>query len=174
MNGSFCRDKKNPPNKQTKTTQWNLTWLLNQLSPVGKVGDVVLWDSLSVSISCLHVHLIFIQKSPSSSTFSSSFSCGSWFWQLSELTVTAGMISWPYAFTGKIIQLLNKEKKAFNLEYCAWKLQICFNLFTCCWELFLLTHAEHYQVNKPKITIVRGKGVILIFLFTSDWTQANE
>lgn len=42
----------------------NLTWLLNQLSPVGKVGNVVLWDSFSVSISCLHVHLILNQPNP--------------------------------------------------------------------------------------------------------------
>lgn len=83
--------KKQQPKKIM--TRWNLTWLLNQLSPVGKVGDVVLWDSLSVSISCLHVHLILIQKS---SSCSASFSCSPWFWQLGELKVTAGMMSWAY------------------------------------------------------------------------------
>lgn len=50
-----------------KKKPWNLTWLLNQLSPVGKVGNVVLWDSFSVSISCLHVHLILNQPNPATS-----------------------------------------------------------------------------------------------------------
>lgn len=45
--------------KKKKRTKFKLqTWLYNQLSPVGKVGNVVLWDSISVSISCLHVHFI--------------------------------------------------------------------------------------------------------------------
>lgn len=79
---------------------------------------------------------------------------------------SSGSSKWPQEWChelvlplAKLIQLLNKKKKKeknikkYYREYCAWKRHICFDTFTCCWELFLLTHAEHYQVYKTSLKI---------------------
>lgn len=112
-----------------------------------------------------HVYVFIPYSAPTHPENPASSSCGSWFGSsASELKVTAGMMSWAYAFHGKLIKRIKKKKQLkHNIMHVSSRFSF-FNMFTCCLfrsmqekRAFSFTHAEHYQVYK-KTTKRKGAG----------------
>lgn len=92
---------------------------LNQLSPVGKVGNVVLWDSFSVSISCLRVHLILSPHLPFTSIQNTlPHRAPDLAANQPSLKVEAGMMSWAYAFHCELHAYFKRVQQNILHERC--------------------------------------------------------
>lgn len=131
MNESVWEEEKK---KRKKKKRRNKIWpdFLNQLSPVGKVGNVMLWDSFSVSISCLHVHLILNQTNPAVPIQYPLPHLVPTLWfgsNAAKLKVNTGMSSWAFAPHRKSHAHLQM------VHYVAWKLVLNLHLLLIqCWK----------------------------------------
>lgn len=146
----ICLEEKK---KQQKKKPWNLTWLLNQLSPVGKLGNVVLWDSFSVSISCLHVHLILNQPNPATSIQKTPphLAPGS----AANQPSLKEMQEWSHELTLSTANYMPSLKRLNRIFCMTAEDLVC--IFTRCsfslvqemgTDFFSFNHAGHYQVYK--------------------------
>lgn len=120
----FQWNKKNPKQK------------LNQLSPVGKVGNVVLWDSFSVSISYLPVHLILSPHLPSTSIQNTlPHLAPDLATNQPSLKVEAGMMSWAYAFHCELHSYFETIHQNILHESCRFVVFLLYILTRCSFNL---------------------------------------